>query len=309
MKNYTHLIVLLLIPMSIILLNTSCQSNSKLSQQVHSFFMSKRYKKELARNHYLDSLNQVLRNDTTQMGKNLRTSLSNYNLLHSNYMQLSADKDELTSKNAALQVKYEELTNSTLTATQKLTVALKNKEAEIKEREIKLKELQSIVHRQDSITNALENSVKKALLGFKSDELSVEIKNGKVYVSLRDKLLFKSGSAVVEDKGKEAIKKLIDALNKDQDLDILVEGHTDNVPIKTEIYKDNWDLSVARATSIVRSMTADNKLNPKRVVASGRGEFFPVASNDTPDGRAKNRRTEIILSPKLDELMQLLKTN
>jgi chemotaxis protein MotB len=124
---------------------------------------------------------------------------------------------------------------------------------------------------------------------------------------MSDKLLFKSGSSAVEDKGKDALKLLADVLDKNTDIDILVEGHTDNVPIKTSVYKDNWDLSVARATSIVRILTNDYKIVPTRLTASGKGEFFPKADNETSEGRAKNRRTEIILSPKLDELMKLLK--
>jgi chemotaxis protein MotB len=111
------------------------------------------------------------------------------------------------------------------------------------------------------------------------------------------------------DLGKDALRLLSDVLDKNHDIDILVEGHTDNVPIKTNIYKDNWDLSVARATSIVRILTTEYKIAPTRVTASGRGEFFPKSENDTPEGRAKNRRTEIILSPKLDEIMKLLQTN
>src|SRR5690606_27311711 len=118
--------------------------------------------------------------------------------------------------------------------------------------------------------------------------------------------LFKSGSANVEEKGKEAMKLLADVLSKNPDINILVEGHTDNIPIKTATYKDNWDLSVGRATSIVRLLTDDYKLVPPRVTASGKGEFSPKASNDTAVGRAKNRRTEIILTPKTDEIMQLL---
>ena len=161
--------------------------------------------------------------------------------------------------------------------------------------------------KQDSITNNLNNILRNALLGFNSDELSVEIKNGKVYVSMSDKLLFKSGSSAVEDKGRDALKLLAGVLDKNSDIDILVEGHTDNVPIKTSVYKDNWDLSVARATSIVRILTNDYKIVPTRLTASGKGEFFPKADNDTAEGRASNRRTEIILSPKLDELMKLLK--
>jgi chemotaxis protein MotB len=126
---------------------------------------------------------------------------------------------------------------------------------------------------------------------------------------MTDKLLFKSGSAAVEAKGKEAIKVLAGVLDKNRDIDILIEGHTDNVPIKTAVYRDNWDLSVARATSIVRILTEEYKIQPTRLTASGKGEYSPRATNETPEGRALNRRTEIILSPKLDEIMQLLKTN
>jgi chemotaxis protein MotB len=110
----------------------------------------------------------------------------------------------------------------------------------------------------------------------------------------------------VEDKGKSAIKALADVLNKNQDIDIAVEGHTDNIPIKTALYSDNWDLSVARANSIVRMLIDEHHVTPTRLTSSGKGEFSPRASNDTPEGRASNRRTEIVLSPKLDEIMKLL---
>lgn len=151
------------------------------------------------------------------------------------------------------------------------------------------------------------NTLRNALLGFNSDELSMEIRDGKVYVSMSDKLLFRSGSSAMEDKGREALKLLAGVLEKNSDIDILIEVHTDNVPIKTSVYKDNWDLSVARATSIVRILTNDYKIAPTRLTASGKGEFFPKADNNSTEGRAINLRTEIILSPKLDELMKLLK--
>jgi len=166
-----------------------------------------------------------------------------------------------------------------------------------------------VIARQDSITRRLNDILRDALLGFQSDELSVEVKNGKVYVSMSDKLLFQSGSASIEEKGKEAIKVLADVLGKNKDIDILIEGHTDTIPIHTAVYKDNWDLSVARSTSIVRILTNEYKIAPTRLTASGKGEFSPKATNSTPEGRAVNRRTEIILSPKLDEIMQLLKTS
>jgi len=226
--------------------------------------------------------------------------------------QTGKNKD-MTEQLNILQGKYSSLINSSLSQTDKLSKALAAKSDElnakeklISEREKTLNEMNQVIARQDSITKSLNTILRNALLGFNSDELSVEIKNGKVYVSMSDKLLFKSGSSSVEDKGKEALKVLGGVLDKNHDIDILVEGHTDNVPIKTPVYKDNWDLSVARATSIVRILSVDYKIAPTRMTASGKGEFFPKADNDTAEGRAKNRRTEIILSPKLDELMKLL---
>ncbi len=233
--------------------------------------------------------------------------------LKKNLADLTDQFNVLTTKNNDLQKKYESLVNMSLSQTDKLSKALLAKSEELdakekllSEREKTLEEMNEVIARQDSITKSLNNILRNALLGFNSDELSVEIKNGKVYVSMSDKLLFKSGSSAVESKGKEALKLLGGVLDKNVDIDILVEGHTDNVPIKTSVYKDNWDLSVARATSIVRILAVDYKIAPTRMTASGKGEFFPKAGNDTPEGRAKNRRTEIILSPKLDELMKLL---
>jgi chemotaxis protein MotB len=234
--------------------------------------------------------------------------------LKNNLAEETSKNKDLTKQYSDLQERYKNLSYLSTTTTDKLSkdLAAKSNELDAKEkllydREKTLDEMRKIIARQDSLTNSLNNILRNALLGFNSDELSVEIKNGKVYVSLSDKLLFKSGSSAVEDKGKEALKLLAGVLDKNIDIDILVEGHTDNVPIKTSVYKDNWDLSVARATSIVRILTTDYKITPTRLTASGKGEYFPKADNDTPEGKAKNRRTEIILSPKLDELMKLLK--
>jgi chemotaxis protein MotB len=233
--------------------------------------------------------------------------------LKTNLADQTTSNKNLTDQFNELQEKYNSLTNLSLSQTDKLSKALTAKSDELdakekllSERERTLDEMKKIIARQDSITNRLNTILRNALLGFKSDELSVEIKNGKVYVSMSDKLLFQSGSSAVEAKGKEALKLLGGVLDKNLDIDILVEGHTDNVPIKTSVYKDNWDLSVARATSIVRILANDYKITPTRMTASGKGEYFPKADNETAEGRAKNRRTEIILSPKLDELMKLL---
>jgi len=237
--------------------------------------------------------------------------------------KLKKDTTSLNNDIKELEKRYDNLTNDKLSQSDQFNAALKKKTEELKlksdelkdkeklliDREVALNDMKKVVARQDSITNRLNNILRNALLGFKSDELSVYIKNGKVYVSLSDKLLFKSGSAAVESKGVEAIQVLADVLNKNNDIDILVEGHTDNIPIKTALYHDNWDLSAARAISIVRILTDEYKITPTRLTASGKGEFSPRSPNLTPEGRAGNRRTEIILSPKLDELMKLLKTN
>jgi chemotaxis protein MotB len=205
--------------------------------------------------------------------------------------------------------RYNTLINENLSQAEQYNQALRLKNEELNERERRLAEMQSIIARQDSITQRLNDIVRNALLGFNADELSVELRNGKVYVSMSNKLLFSSGSANVEAKGREALVALANVLNNNPDIDVLVEGHTDNVPIRTNQFRDNWDLSVIRATSIVRILTVDLAVSPLRVTASGKGEFVPRASNETPEGRALNRRTEIILSPKLDELMKLLESN
>ena len=224
-----------------------------------------------------------------------------------NISKLQTEESELTTQ-------YNDLMNEKLSQAEQMNTALRlksetlaEKERLLSEREIVLEDLQSKIARQDSITKRLNDIIRGALLGFKSDELSVEVKNGKVYVSMSDKLLFKSASAAIETKGLEAIKVLADVLNKNNDIDILIEGHTDNLPIRTAQYRDNWDLSVARATSIVRILVDEYKIDAKRLTASGKGEFSPRANNSTPEGRAANRRTEIILSPKLDIIMNLLK--
>ena len=262
-----------------------------------------------------------LKSDITKLNSRLEASLNEI-------LALKADTALQNDKLKGLEKQYNDLSNQNLSQTELFNLELKKKSDELKkktvelkrntellaikeneviEREKALKDLQKVISRQDSITNRLNNLLRNALLGFKSDELSVEIKNGKVYVSMSDKLLFKSGSAAIETKGVEAIKVLAEVILKNTDVDILIEGHTDNIPIKTAIYSDNWDLSVARALSIVRILTNEYKVPATRLTASGKGEFSPRSPNTSPEGRASNRRTEIILSPKLDEIMKLLK--
>ena len=184
-----------------------------------------------------------------------------------------------------------------LSTTSKMTIAEQAK---------RLKNLQDMIQAQRDVMSKLKNTISAALMNYKTDELTVYIKDGNVYVSLEEKLLFKSGSAVVDPKGKEALKTLAGVLAGTTDITVLIEGHTDNVPIKTSQFSDNWDLSTARATSIVRILTKDYGFDSNRITASGRSQFHPVKSNETAEGRAGNRRTEIILSPDLKELYKLL---
>ncbi len=205
---------------------------------------------------------------------------------------LKKEKGSLQNQNASVQ---NDLNN--LSTESKMTIANQAK---------RLKNLMDMIQSQKDVMSKLKNSITDALMNYKTDELSVYIKDGNVYVSLEEKLLFKSGSDVVDPKGKEALKSLANVLNSTKDITVMIEGHTDNVPIKTNLFGDNWDLSTARATSIVRILTKDYNFDPNRITASGRGEFHPVKTNETDEGRAGNRRTEIILSPDLNELFKLL---
>ena len=202
---------------------------------------------------------------------------------------------------------YRKSLYSNLSEQEKLNMLLKEKMEKLAEREATINKLQAEVDAQNARLQSLLNSVKDALLGFSSDELTVTEKNGKIYVAMSDKLLFESGSAQVNKQGKEALGKLAEVLKKQHDIDVFIEGHTDNKPIKTVQFKDNWDLSVVRATSVVRILTKDYGVNPLQIIPCGRGEFMPVDNNESVEGRAHNRRTEIIMAPKLDKLMDILK--
>lgn len=203
---------------------------------------------------------------------------------------------------------YQSMLNVNMTEQEKLNALLNQKKNELNERERTINELQQMINAQNEKVRKLLSSVKDALLGFSSDELTVREKDGKVYVAMSDKLLFQSGSARLDKRGEEALGKLAEVLNKQTDIDVFIEGHTDNKPINTVQFKDNWDLSVIRATSVVRILIKNYNVNPLQIQQSGRGEYMPVDDNETAEGRSKNRRTEIIMAPKLDKLFQMLQS-
>jgi chemotaxis protein MotB len=217
----------------------------------------------------------------------------------SQLIECTAQVKNLENEKASMQIANDSVQNDlkALTSKSKLTIADQAK---------RLTSLQEIIQSQKVVMALLQNSIADALMNYKTDELYIYIKNGNVYVSLEEKLLFKSGSDVVDPKGKEALKSLAKVLNTTKDINVLIEGHTDNIPINTKQFEDNWSLSTARATSIVRILTNDDGFDSNRITASGKSKFHPVKTNETADGRAGNRRTEVILSPDLKELYSLL---
>jgi len=264
-----------------------------------------------------------LASDSADLMQQLEMLRKNYNQLDRAYNELQAAQEELLKGNERetarllkkLQASQEELTDrenrlKTLERDlQEKKMILDRMAVELDQRNARMKELETILYRKDSTVKALKNKVSDALLGFEKEGLSVNIRNGKVYVSLEEKLLFQSGSTEVDPRGIAALKRLAKVLEQNPDINITIEGHTDDVPvIPSASIRDNWDLSVKRATAIVRILLDGTKIDPRRLTASGRGEFMPVDPAKTKEARQKNRRTEIILTPKLDELLKILES-
>jgi len=248
----------------------------------------------------------VSRAQVVELQKDSADTHSQLNACNTKVKNLYDDKTSLQGEKRSLQGEKASLQNENASVQNDLNALSTESKMTIADQAKRLKTLQNMIQSQKDIMNKLKNSIGDALMNYKTDELYVYIKDGKVYVSLAEKLLFKSGSDVVDPKGVEALKSLAVVLNNTKNISVMIEGHTDNVSIKTKLFKDNWDLSTARATSIVRILTNDFGFDPSSITASGRGQFHPLQTNDTPEGRASNRRTEVILSPDLNELYKLL---
>ena len=250
----------------------------------------KKYKALLAdrdslstRTNTLEAEVSALQADTMHLHRQLADLQNSYNTLNSNYSKLNDNY------------------NNSSTRVNELAT-------DLKKREQRLKEVEEALKKRDAASAALKEKLQKALLGFQNNGLSVAIKDGKVYVSMADKLLFPTGSIVIDQHGKDALIQLAVVLNKEPDINIAVEGHTDNKKvINLGQIKDNWDLSVLRATSVARFLTETQGVDPHRLTATGKSEFQPVDEGETPEALAKNRRIEIVLTPKLDEIYDLIK--
>ena len=272
----------------------------------------------------LSRLNNEINNmiyDSTKRAKSyrqLKTQLEDlneaYDLLIAKNTQMISNKaqetkkllNELQSAREDLIYKEDELLGleDNLSVKQKELLKAQN---DLFEREQRVVELQYIINRKDSLLSSLKDKISSALLGFEGDGLTITQKNGKVYISLEEQLLFASGSWQIDSRGREALSKLSKSLENQKDIDVLIEGHTDSIPYagRGQI-KDNWDLSVVRATAIVRILSNSSTINPERLTAAGKGEFVPIQNNNTISGRSANRRIEIILTPKLYDLYELL---
>jgi chemotaxis protein MotB len=265
-----------------------------------------------------------LQKDTSVTGASYRTLTGKYDKLNALNEQLMArleklmagsEKDnakltgDLQYTQEQLLKKQDELTGLEMRL-KKQQAELDALSAELKKREARVTELEDILRKKDQAAADLKKKLSDALFSFENKGLTITQKNGKVYVSMDESLLFASGKTAVEPKGVEALKNVAKVLEKEVDINVMVEGHTDDVPMKGagEI-KDNWDLSVMRATSVTKILLTGTTIDPKRITSAGRGEFFPLDTAKTPEARKKNRRTEIILTPKLDELLKVLGNN
>ncbi|WP_299120509.1 OmpA family protein [uncultured Winogradskyella sp.] len=270
----------------------------KLSQQKTSLFndlnqMAKAYDDAIAE---LDKL----KSDYAAAKTNLDNLKASYKALEENS---SASIVANSKKNRELLAKLEAKEQALATENERLNTLKK----ELESRSQRVAELENVIASKDAAMRQLKDAISKALTNFEGKGLTVEQRNGKVYISMENKLLFESGSWYVGAQGKQAVKQLGDVLAENPEISVLIEGHTDNVPYKgNEQLSGNWDLSAKRATAIVNILRENKAINPENLTAAGRGEFAPIASNATTEGKAKNRRIEVILTPKLDEISKLL---
>ncbi|HKJ47840.1 MAG TPA: OmpA family protein [Christiangramia sp.] len=269
----------------------------------------------------LRNSNKNLEDQLTRLKTDFETTTTERNdlmqkltALEKNYSSLEDSYDALEKNSSAAIAENSRQNRELLAQLDEKEAALiqeKNRleklEKDLAVRSQRIDELESVIAAKDAKMNALKNAVSNALTNFEGKGLTVEQRGGKVYVSMENKLLFESGSWAVNSEGKKAVQQLGSVLAQNPDIAVLIEGHTDNVPYGgSGQLKDNWDLSTKRATSIVHILRDNANIDPQNLTAAGKGEFAPVASNDSEAGKAKNRRIEVILTPKLDEITKLL---
>jgi chemotaxis protein MotB len=299
----------------VLALSTSC-----VSKKIYTDLENK-YTDLKKENRSLSDENANLLKDKNQLGLDRDALKNDLSKLKSERDKLTADQKALNEKMARLQDSYSALEKNSNDALQSnlkknrdllAELEAKGKALSIEQERLnknaqRLKELEDMIAAKEATMRKLKETLSKALNGFEGKGLTVEQKNGKVYVSMENKLLFNSGSWAVSSEGKKAVVELGKVLGDNPDISVLIEGHTDNDPYGgSGPIADNWDLSTKRATAIVGILSENKVINKKSLTAAGRGEFSPLATNETADGKAKNRRIEIILTPRLDEIAEML---
>lgn len=253
----------------------------------------------------IESLNEELKDLTEKyvtQEASLQQTEDSLNLKQQKLEQLESSLD-------LLKLQSESALKERITENEGLLKKIAERENELADRMARVEELEGLIARQKQAMRNLKERLSDALLNFEDKGLTVEARDGKVYVSMENKLLFKSGSWTLEAAGQNAIKSLAGVLAENPDIAILIEGHTDNVPYRGKgPLKGNWDLSTKRATAIVNQLLENPDILPQNLTAAGRGEYLPIAPNSTRSGRAANRRIEVVLSPQLDEISQIINT-
>ena len=266
-----------------------------------------------AKNKAENSLKELQANYDATVAKRDKLQ-SDYNALKASHDNLTASYDALEKNSSAAIADNVKKNRELLAQLEAKEQALANENArltrlenDLKDRSERVAELEGLIAAKDAAMTALKDAISKALTDFEGKGLTIEQRDGKVYVSMENKLLFNSGSWAVGSQGRQAVQQLGSVLGDNPDIAVLIEGHTDNVPYKGNAQLNgNWDLSTKRATAIVNILRENSAIKAENLTAAGRGEFAPVATNDTADGKAKNRRIEVILTPKLDEISKLL---
>lgn len=307
-----------LIPILLLLIMSSC-----VMQKQYDNLLTEKVRMEADLNQCNDSLSvlntsnndlQLTNDEYSKNNSALKTELdqseSSLNSLKQQHEELNKYYDNLKNNSGQLNKSLIDQQQELLTIRENLEKTRKINDvlnADLIAREKKVVELEKILQDEANATRLLKTKIANSLLSFDESDLKVTTKNGKVYVSLAEKLLFKSGSIAVDPKGVNALNQLASALKTQDQINVMVEGHTDNIPISktTTHMKDNWDLSVLRATSIVKILTKSG-VSKHQIIAAGKGEFSPIADNKSAENRQKNRRTEIIITPDLGELFKML---
>lgn len=297
----------LLILAALALICSSCVSNKVYNaSRAETMRLESELSALRSRHSALEQLNNELNGEKLELHDQLSKLTADYDALRQQYASLEADKSVLDRDIAQLR---EMLDKGNVEASRMLQELQRN-QADLEERSQRVVELESMLKAREEALASIRRQVSDALLGFEGKGLTISTRDGKVYVSMEDKLLFRSGSYEIGREGEKAVRDLAKVLAANADINVMVEGHTDDVRYTPNAYlKDNLDLSAKRATTVVRLLLENKEIAPERIVAAGRGESLPVAEGKTAEARAKNRRTEIILTPKFDELMKLMETN